>query len=187
MLNIILTFVMVCLFGIQHSGLSSRKVKNRIIDNWGKQGYSRLFTVTSVLALGLAFLTIPLEIWLYPLTTLPSIFLAGGILVVLGGIITYFVSKVIDVSTVADMRTDRKPELITTRIYSRIRHRCLKLIHPGQSPGWCSVPTSLESTCLAACTSLLAQAFQLSVQLTASKLFAAFRSRSMCTPQASYI
>ena len=117
---------MVCLFGIQHSGLSSRKVKNKIIDNWGKQGYSRLYTVTSVLTLGLAFLTIPLEIWLYPLTTLPSIFsplfLTGGVLVAIGGIIAYLASKVIDVSTVADMRTDRKPELITTGIYSKIRH-----------------------------------------------------------------
>ena len=31
-------------------------------------------------------------------------------------------SRVISVSTVADMRTDRKAELVTTGIYSRVRH-----------------------------------------------------------------
>ncbi len=39
-----------------------------------------------------------------------------------GGLIAIRASAVISVSTVADMRTDREPELITEGIYARIRH-----------------------------------------------------------------
>ncbi len=46
-----------------------------------------------------------------------------GILFAIGGIIVAAkASQVISVSTVADMRTDRKPELITGGLYSQIRH-----------------------------------------------------------------
>jgi protein-S-isoprenylcysteine O-methyltransferase Ste14 len=42
--------------------------------------------------------------------------------VVFGGVLTLRASRIIDISTVADMRTDRAAELITTNLYARIRH-----------------------------------------------------------------
>jgi protein-S-isoprenylcysteine O-methyltransferase Ste14 len=64
--------------------------------------------------------------WFYFLTS-PQLFNPfsvgiGVILAVIGVWIALKATRVIDVSTVSDMRTDRKPELITTGIYSKIRH-----------------------------------------------------------------
>jgi len=42
------------LFGLQHSGVSSLKVKGLIIDRWGKKGYAGIFNFTSVLTLMIA-------------------------------------------------------------------------------------------------------------------------------------
>jgi protein-S-isoprenylcysteine O-methyltransferase Ste14 len=114
------------LFGLQHSGLSSLGIKNRIIDRWGKKGYSDIFTATSVLTLIIAFLSMNFWNWLYfitdPMQLQPFLFIVGILLGISGAIIAMSASKVISVSTVADMRTDRKAELITNGIYARIRH-----------------------------------------------------------------
>jgi len=111
------------LFGIQHSGLSSLRVKERIIDRWGKEG---IFNFTSVLTLLLAFLSMNFWNWLYfivdPSQIQPILFGLGILFAMIGIIVTIKASQVISVSTVADMRTDRKPELITEGLYSRIRH-----------------------------------------------------------------
>jgi protein-S-isoprenylcysteine O-methyltransferase Ste14 len=116
----------VALFGLQHSGISAMKVKNKIIDKWGKKGYSRIFTLTSVVTLLVAFLAMNFQDWLYPLyafeTYNPLQLIAAITLVVMGLALTMRASSVISVSTVADMRTDRMPELITDGIYSKIRH-----------------------------------------------------------------
>ncbi len=114
------------LFGIQHSGISSLRVKGWIIDRWGKRGYAGIFNFTSVLTLLIAFHLMQFENWLYFITDSTSIqplLLVLGILFGIAGMyVAYRASKVISVSTVADMRTDRKPELITAGIYSRVRH-----------------------------------------------------------------
>ncbi len=114
------------LFGIQHSGISSLRVKGWIIDRWGKRGYAGIFNFTSVLTLLIAFHLMQFENWLYFITDSTSIqplLLVLGILFGSAGMyVAYRASKVISVSTVADMRTDRKPELITAGIYSRVRH-----------------------------------------------------------------
>jgi protein-S-isoprenylcysteine O-methyltransferase Ste14 len=64
--------------------------------------------------------------WLYFLTmpelVQPILLLLGISLFIVGAIIAMAASKVISVSTVADMRTDREPELITDGVYSRLRH-----------------------------------------------------------------
>ena len=64
--------------------------------------------------------------WFYfifrPTEIQPILFISGLLLGSLGIWITMAASKVISVSTVADMRTDRLPELITDGLYSRIRH-----------------------------------------------------------------
>ncbi len=115
----------VMVFGLQHSGLSALPVKYRIIDRVGKQGYSTLFSITSVGALGVAFLLLNFWDWLYFLTPnsvyLP-VFVTGIALGIIGLVLTLWASRIIDISTVADMRTDRAPELITTGLYARIRH-----------------------------------------------------------------
>ena len=114
------------LFGIQHSGVSSLRVKSRIIDRWGKRGYALFFNTTSLLTLLLAFLSMNFWNWLYfvtePALVQPILLIIGILLAVSGAIIAMQASKVISVSTVADMRTDRRPELVTDGIYARVRH-----------------------------------------------------------------
>jgi len=114
------------LFGLQHSGVSSLAVKEKIIDRWGKGGYSNFFTLTSVLTLVIAFLSMNFWNWLYfihdPSQIQPIFFISGIALAIGGVIIAAKASQVISVSTVADMRTDRIPELITDGLYARIRH-----------------------------------------------------------------
>jgi protein-S-isoprenylcysteine O-methyltransferase Ste14 len=64
--------------------------------------------------------------WLYfilqPDLIQPLLFILGMILGVGGVVLSRRAVRVISVSTVADMRTDRKAELITGGIYSRVRH-----------------------------------------------------------------
>lgn len=126
MLEYIFVIITSTLFGLQHSGVSALKVKERIIDKWGKEGYSKIFTVTSVLTLGAAFLSMNFWNWLYfilePNLIQPILFILGIIAMISGMIIAAKASKVISVSTVADMRTDRKPELITGGLYAYTRH-----------------------------------------------------------------
>jgi methanethiol S-methyltransferase len=122
----VIVIIMSSIFGLQHSGISSLRVKERIIDRWGKGGYAMLFNITSILTLLGAFLSMNYWNWLYfimdPTLIQPLLFIPG-ILAMIGGIIVAGkASKVISVSTVADMRTDRKPELITEGLYARIRH-----------------------------------------------------------------
>lgn len=116
----------VLVFGLQHSGLSALSVKEKIIDRWGKVGYARLFNGTSILALTVAFFSMNFWGWLYfvtdPEIIQPVLFLSGVVLITLGLVVSAKASQVISVSTVADMRTDRRPQLVTDGIYSRIRH-----------------------------------------------------------------
>lgn len=114
------------LFGIQHSGLSAFRVKTKIIKRWGKTGYARIFSITSLITLIIAFLSMNFGEWIYFVTqpaliNLP-LFVLGVISVVSGLILASMASRVISVSTVADMRPHRKAELVTDGIYSRIRH-----------------------------------------------------------------
>ncbi len=114
------------IFGLQHSGVSSLAIKGKIIDKWGKEGYSSFFTITSVITLVIAVLSMNFWGWLYfihdPSSIQPILFILGIALAIGGGIIAAKASQVISVSTVADMRTDRIPELITDGLYARIRH-----------------------------------------------------------------
>jgi protein-S-isoprenylcysteine O-methyltransferase Ste14 len=114
------------LFGLQHSGFSSLRVKSRIIDRWGKRGYANIFKTTSVVTLLLAFLSMNFWNWLYfitdPALIQPISLIIGVVLGVVGVVIAFRASQVISVSTVADMRTDRKAELVTDGIYARVRH-----------------------------------------------------------------
>ena len=126
MVEQLLIIVSVLLFGLQHSGLSALRVKGRIIDRWGKVGYARLFNGSSILTVALAFFSMNFWGWLYFLTNpeavQPVLLFPGVILIALGLIVSTKASQAISVSTVADMRTDRKPQLVTDGIYSRIRH-----------------------------------------------------------------
>ncbi|MHA2060144.1 MAG: methyltransferase family protein [Candidatus Ranarchaeia archaeon] len=126
MLEYLIVVLGVVIFGVQHSGLSALPVKHRIIDRWGKEGYSKIYSITSVLTLGVAFLMLNFWDWLYfifsPETLNLPLFAVGVIFGVFGGLLTLKASRIIDVSTVADMRSDRAPELITTNLYARIRH-----------------------------------------------------------------
>jgi protein-S-isoprenylcysteine O-methyltransferase Ste14 len=126
MIEYLLVAITSTIFGIQHSGVSALSVKEKIIDRWGKGGYSTFFTVTSILTLGIAFLSMNFWNWLYfirdPTLVQPLLFIPGILALIAGVIIAAKASTVISVSTVADMRTDRKPELITDGLYSRIRH-----------------------------------------------------------------
>jgi protein-S-isoprenylcysteine O-methyltransferase Ste14 len=114
------------IFGLQHSGVSSLPVKGRIIDRWGKIGYSRIFTVTSIVAILIPFLAMDYWNWFYFLYDFGLVniylFVAGIVVLVFGLAVAMTASRVISVSTVADMRTDRKAELITDGIYSYVRH-----------------------------------------------------------------
>ncbi|MHA2353499.1 MAG: methyltransferase family protein [Candidatus Thorarchaeota archaeon] len=126
MIEYIIIFLASTLFGLQHSGLSALRVKSRIIDRWGKEGYARIFNATSILTLLIAFLSMNFWDWIYFITQpalIQPVFLILGVISGLTGVVLAMkASSVIDVSTVADMRTDRKAELITDGIYSRIRH-----------------------------------------------------------------
>ncbi|NOR39404.1 MAG: hypothetical protein GQ580_07445 [Candidatus Thorarchaeota archaeon] len=116
----------VAVFGIQHSGISALRVKHWIIDRWGKEGYSRIFNATSFLALIPASLSLNYWDWLYflqwPELVNPLLFLSGVLLLALGIMVAILASRSISVSTVADMRTDRKPALVTGGLYARTRH-----------------------------------------------------------------
>ncbi len=113
-------------FGIQHSGLSALRVKTRIVKRWGLKGYSRLFTATSMLALFIAVSAINFSNWFYFITS-PDylnllLFLPGVVLTGLGVAIAIAAANVLNVSTIADMRSDRKDILMTSGIYAYIRH-----------------------------------------------------------------
>ena len=126
MLEYLVIVLGVTVFGLQHSGISALSVKGWIIDRGGKAGYARLFNFTSIVAILIAFLSMWFWDWFYfifrPTEIQPILFISGLVLGALGFWITMAASKVISVSTVADMRTDRLPELITDGLYSRIRH-----------------------------------------------------------------
>ena len=122
-----LIIVLACtLFGLQHSGMSTLRIKGKIIDRWGKGGYSRVFTISSIITLAIAFLSMNFWNWIYfilaPSSIQPLLLILGAIFGVSGVILAMMASRVISVSTVADMRTDRKAELVTNGIYSRVRH-----------------------------------------------------------------
>ncbi len=126
MIEYIIIILASTLFGLQHSGLSALRVKERIIDRYGKRGYARIFNIASILTLLIAFLSMNFWDWFYfitqPALIQPILFILG-VLSGLGGVIlSMMASRVISVSTVADMRTDRKAELVTDGIYSRVRH-----------------------------------------------------------------
>ncbi|MFW9966818.1 MAG: methyltransferase family protein [Candidatus Thorarchaeota archaeon] len=116
----------VLIFGLQHSGISALRVKNRIIDRWGKEGYARLFNATSIVGIAVAFIAMNYWDWFYfilePGLIQPLLFSSGVVLIIIGLVVTLMASRVISVSTVADMRTDRQAKLVTDGIYSRIRH-----------------------------------------------------------------
>ncbi|MFW9799341.1 MAG: methyltransferase family protein, partial [Candidatus Thorarchaeota archaeon] len=101
-------------------------VKDWMIDRWGRTGYAQIFKITSMLALLVSFLSMGFWDWFYflasPELVQPGLFLLGWGLIALGLFLAARASQVISVSTVADMRTDRKPELVTAGIYSRTRH-----------------------------------------------------------------
>ncbi len=126
MIEYILILVTTAIFGIQHSGMSAHKVKYKIIDKWGKEAYSRIFTWTSIGVFLLAFLSVNYWGWidfiLNPSVINWPIFSVGIGMILVGLIVALRASSVISVSTVADMQTDRQPELVTDGIYSRIRH-----------------------------------------------------------------
>jgi len=114
------------LFGLQHSGMSALRVKERIIDKWGKEGYARAFSISSIVTLLLAFISMNFWDWVYfvrePILIQPVLFTLGILSGLIGVVLAMMASKVISVSTVADMRSDRKAELVTDGIYSRVRH-----------------------------------------------------------------
>ncbi|MHA2026825.1 MAG: methyltransferase family protein [Candidatus Thorarchaeota archaeon] len=126
MIEYVVVILASTLFGLQHSGLSALRVKGKIIDRWGKEGYARIFNSTSIITLVIAFLSMNFWNWLYfilqPDLIQPLLFILGMILGVGGVVLSRMAGRVISVSTVADMRTDRKAELITGGIYSRVRH-----------------------------------------------------------------
>lgn len=126
MIEYIIVILASSLFGLQHSGLSSLRVKGWIIDRYGKRGYANIFTITSITTFLVAFVSMNFWNWLYFLTP-PSfmhivLIVSGIVCGVIGAVIAMKASAVISVSTVADMRTDRKAELVTNGIYSRVRH-----------------------------------------------------------------
>ena len=126
MMEYLIVIIASTVFGLQHSGVSALSVKGKLIDRWGKEGYSRFFTITSIITLGIAFLSMNFWDWLYfiqnPSLIQPLLFIPGIAALITGVIIAGKASKVISVSTVADMRTDRTPELITEGLYAHIRH-----------------------------------------------------------------
>jgi protein-S-isoprenylcysteine O-methyltransferase Ste14 len=113
-------------FGLQHSGISSNRVKTRLINKCGKKSYSGIFTMTSLIMLWIAIQSLHYTEWLNFLNRDPSLnlslFLPGLLLIIIGVIIGIFASKIISLSTVADMRSDRQEKLETGGIYGKIRH-----------------------------------------------------------------
>ncbi len=126
MIEYIIVILASTLFGLQHSGISALRVKERIIDRWGKEGYARIFNATSILTFLIAFFSMNFWNWSYfitqPTLIQPVLFVFGILLGLSGVIMAIMASRVISVSTVADMRTDRKAELVTDGIYARVRH-----------------------------------------------------------------
>ena len=126
MIEYLIVILATTLFGLQHSGLSALRIKGKLIDRWGKEGYARIFNTTSILTLLIAFLSMNFWDWIYfitqPALIQPLLFVLGILSGVGGVVLSMMASRVISVSTVADMRTDRKAELITDGIYSRVRH-----------------------------------------------------------------
>jgi protein-S-isoprenylcysteine O-methyltransferase Ste14 len=116
----------VLIFGFQHSGISALRVKNRIIDRWGKEGYARLFNATSIVGIAVPFIAMNYWDWIYfiiePGLIQPLLFSSGAVLIIIGLVVSLMASRMISVSTVADMRTDRQAKLVTDGIYSHIRH-----------------------------------------------------------------
>lgn len=114
------------IFGLQHSGLAAHRVKNRIIDRWGKKAYSYIFTGCSTIAFLIAVFATDYRRWFSVLIDPSTIdwpfFIIAIMMGGLGVIVALRASKVISISTVADMRTEREPELITEGIYASIRH-----------------------------------------------------------------
>ncbi|MHA2047902.1 MAG: methyltransferase family protein [Candidatus Thorarchaeota archaeon] len=126
MIEYISVILATTIFGLQHSGLSTLRVKEKIIDRWGKEGYARVYKYTSIITLLVAFLSMNFWDWIYFITQpalIQPVLLILGIMAGIGGIaLSMMASRVISVSTVADMRTDRRAELVTDGIYSRVRH-----------------------------------------------------------------
>ena len=126
MIEYLIVILASSLFGLQHSGLSALSVKSRIINRWGKDGYARIFNTTSILTLLIAFLSMNFWDWIYfvlqPALIQPLLFILGILLGLGGVVLSMMASRVISVSTVADMRTDRKAKLVTEGIYSQVRH-----------------------------------------------------------------
>ncbi|MFQ5822115.1 MAG: methyltransferase family protein [Candidatus Heimdallarchaeota archaeon] len=126
MLDYLIIVIGVAVFGFQHSGLSALRVKSRIIKRWGLKGYARLFTATSVLALLITVSAINFSNWFYFITSPDhlnlSLFLPGVALAGLGVAIAAAAANVLNLSTVADMRSNRKDILKTSGIYAYIRH-----------------------------------------------------------------
>jgi protein-S-isoprenylcysteine O-methyltransferase Ste14 len=126
MIEYLLIVMGVTLFGLQHSGISALRIKNAIIERWGKNGYRNIFNATSIITLAISFFLLDFWNWLYFFTT-PSLIqpywlVIGIALLVVGLVLALKASQVISVSTVADMRSERKPELVTDGIYGQIRH-----------------------------------------------------------------
>ncbi len=126
MLEYLVIILASTLFGLQHSGLSSLRVKGWIIDRYGKRGYANIFNLSSITTFLLAFLSMNFWNWFYFLSSISFpgavLFVSGIITGILGVLVAMKASAVISVSTVADMRTDRKAELVTDGIYARVRH-----------------------------------------------------------------
>jgi protein-S-isoprenylcysteine O-methyltransferase Ste14 len=116
----------VVVFGLQHSGLSALRIKSRIVNRWGASGYANIYKATSVIALVPPFLSMNSWDWFYFVLSPESVnrlyFMIGLALLAAGLAIATTASRVLSVSTVADMRTDRKAELVTRGIYGRVRH-----------------------------------------------------------------
>ncbi len=126
MIEYLMIVMGVALFGLQHSGLSSLRIKNRIIERWGKNGYGSIFNTTSIITLAVSFILLDFWNWLYffndPSLIQPVWLVIGSLLLVVGLVLAMKASQVISVSTVADMRSERKPELVTSGLYGQIRH-----------------------------------------------------------------
>jgi len=126
MIEYLMIVMGVALFGLQHSGLSALRIKNRIIGRWGKNAYGNIFKATSIIALAVSFLLLDFWNWFYffnnPSLIQPVWLVIGSLLLVVGLVLAMKASQVISVSTVADMRSERKPELVTSGLYGQIRH-----------------------------------------------------------------
>ena len=102
------------------------RVKSRIVAKWGSAGFGKIYKATSIIALLPPFFSMNFWDWFYfgrsPELLNPLLLAIGVLVVVVGITIATAASRVLSVSTVADMRTERQPELVTRGIYARIRH-----------------------------------------------------------------